>query len=111
MKKADKLVVIAYLSSSTQAPVTKFSVTVEKHCNDYLFGMVMDEAVVKASGVTPGAVVVCCSYDELLWEAEIIQWLRGFTMSFKAWQGLPLSIKSQTLTLTPKHPTLMSKGT
>jgi hypothetical protein len=28
----------------------------------------------------------------------------------KAWQGLPLGVKSHTLTLTPEHPTLRGKG-
>lgn len=63
-KKADKLVVVAYLSSSTQPPAAEFSATAEKHRDDYLFGLVTDESVIKAADVTPPAVLVYRSYDE-----------------------------------------------
>lgn len=63
-KKADKLVVVAYLASGTEAPAPEFSATAEKHRDDYLFGSTTDETVIQAAGVTPPAVVVYRSYDE-----------------------------------------------
>jgi protein disulfide-isomerase A1 len=63
-KKADKLVVIAYLPSTTAAPASEYSATAEKHRDDYLFGLSTDEAAIAAAGVTPPAVVVYRSYDD-----------------------------------------------
>ena len=63
-RKADKLVVIAYLSSPTQLPAPEFSATAEKHRDDYLFGLATDDSVIKAADVTAPAVVVYRSYDE-----------------------------------------------
>ena len=63
-KKTDKVVVVAYLSSSTQTPAAEFSATAEKHRDDYLFGMVTDESVIKAADVTPPTILVYRSFDE-----------------------------------------------
>jgi len=63
-QKADKLVVVAYLPSTSGAPAPEFSATAEKHRDDYLFGLTTDEAAIKAAGVTPPALVVYRSYDE-----------------------------------------------
>lgn len=62
-KKADKLVVIAYLLSTTAAPAPEYSATAEKHRDDYLFGLSTDEAAIAAAGVTPPAIVVYRNYD------------------------------------------------
>ncbi|KAI0320802.1 disulfide isomerase [Amylostereum chailletii] len=63
-KKADKIVAIAYLSSSTDAPAPQFSATAEKHREDYLFGLSTDEDAIEAAGVTPPAIVLYRSFDE-----------------------------------------------
>jgi protein disulfide-isomerase A1 len=62
-KKAEKLVAIAYLSSTTAAPASEYSAAAEKHRDDYLFGLATDEAAIAAAGVTPPAIVVYRSYD------------------------------------------------
>jgi protein disulfide-isomerase A1 len=63
-QKADKLVVIAYLPSSTAAPASAFSATAEKHRDDYLFGSTTDEEAISAGGVTAPAVVVYRNFDD-----------------------------------------------
>lgn len=63
-KKADKIVVIAYVSSSTDAPAPDFSATADAHRDDYLFGLATDKDVIEAEGVTPPAIVVYRSFDE-----------------------------------------------
>jgi protein disulfide-isomerase A1 len=63
-QKADKIVAIAYLASSTAAPAPEFSKAAEAHRDDYLFGIATDEDVIKAAGVTPPAIVVYRSFDE-----------------------------------------------
>lgn len=63
-KKADKFVVIAYLPSATAAPAPEFSAIAEKHREDYLFGIVTDEAAIKDAGVNSPAVVVYRSFDD-----------------------------------------------
>lgn len=55
---------MAYLSSPTQSPAAQFSATAEKHRDDYLFGLVTDESVIKDAGVEAPAVLVYRSYDE-----------------------------------------------
>ncbi|KAF9268027.1 disulfide isomerase [Marasmius fiardii PR-910] len=62
-KKADKVVAIAYVTSSSQAPAAEFSATAEKHRDDYLFGIVYDEDVQAAEAVKPPTVVVYRSFD------------------------------------------------
>jgi len=63
-QKADKIVAIAYLSSSTDAPAAEFSATAEAHRDDYLFGSTIDKAAIEAAGVTPPTIVVYRSFDE-----------------------------------------------
>ena len=63
-KKADKVVAVAFLSSSTEAPAPEFSATANKHRDDYLFGLSTDAEVAAAAGVTPPAIAVFRSFDE-----------------------------------------------
>ncbi|EJD53585.1 protein disulfide isomerase [Auricularia subglabra TFB-10046 SS5] len=63
-KAADNIVIIAYTSSSTDAPAPVFSQVAEKHRDDYLFGLSSDEAAISAAGVKPPAVVVYRKFDE-----------------------------------------------
>lgn len=63
-QKADKVVVVAYLPSSTSEPAPVFSAAAEKHRDDYLFGLSTDEANAEAAGVKPPALVVYRSFDE-----------------------------------------------
>jgi len=63
-QKADKLVVVAYLPTSTSEPAPEFSAAAEKHRDDYLFGLTTDEETIKAAGVKVPAIVVYRSYDE-----------------------------------------------
>ncbi|KAG6816918.1 hypothetical protein H0H87_001620 [Tephrocybe sp. NHM501043] len=62
--KADKLVVVAYLPTSTSIPAPEFSATAEKHRDDYLFGLSTDAEAAKAAGVEAPAIVVYRSFDE-----------------------------------------------
>ncbi|TEB35690.1 disulfide isomerase [Coprinellus micaceus] len=62
--KADKIVAIAYLPSSTAAPAAEFSAAAEAHRDDYLFGVVSDQDAAAAAGVVPPAIVVYRSFDE-----------------------------------------------
>jgi len=63
-QKADKIVAIAYLSSTTDAPAPEFSATAESHRDDYLFGLSTDKEAAEAAGVTPPAIVVYRAFDE-----------------------------------------------
>ncbi|KAJ7283611.1 protein disulfide isomerase [Mycena rebaudengoi] len=63
-KAADRVVVIAYLASSTDEPAAAFSATAEKHRDDYLFGLSTDEAAIAEAKVEVPAVVVYRSFDE-----------------------------------------------
>jgi protein disulfide-isomerase A1 len=63
-KKADKVVVLAYLPSATGALASEFSKTAEKHRDDYLFGLVTDLDAAAHSAVVPPAIVVYRSFDE-----------------------------------------------
>ncbi|KZT60221.1 hypothetical protein CALCODRAFT_492806 [Calocera cornea HHB12733] len=62
--KADRVVIVAYVSSPTDAPAPVFSSVAEAHRDDYLFGISTDPAVAKAAGVTPPAIVLYKSFDE-----------------------------------------------
>jgi protein disulfide-isomerase A1 len=62
--KADKIVAVAYLASPTDAPAAEFSSVANTHRDDFLFGLVTDEAAIKAAGVTPPAIVLYRSFDE-----------------------------------------------
>jgi protein disulfide-isomerase A1 len=61
--KSDKVVVVAYLASSTQEPSAEFSAVAEKHRDDYLFGLTTDQDAIAAAAVTPPAIVVYRSFD------------------------------------------------
>ncbi|KAJ7068313.1 thioredoxin-like domain-containing protein, partial [Mycena amicta] len=63
-KQADNVVVVAYVSSPTDAPAAAFSETAEKHRDDYLFGLSTDKDAFAAAKVTPPAVVVYRKFDE-----------------------------------------------
>jgi protein disulfide-isomerase A1 len=63
-QNADKLVVLAYVSSTTKAPAPEFTATAEKLRDDYLFGITSDAAAIAAAGVTPPAIVVYRNFDE-----------------------------------------------
>ncbi|KAF5388202.1 hypothetical protein D9615_000449 [Tricholomella constricta] len=63
-QKADKLVVVAYVPSSTSEPAPQFSAAAEKHRDEYLFGLTSDEEAIKAAGVEAPAIVVYRSFDE-----------------------------------------------
>lgn len=63
-QNADKLVVLAYVSSTTKAPAPEFSATAEKLREEYLFGITSDAAAIAAAGVTPPAIVVYRNFDE-----------------------------------------------
>jgi protein disulfide-isomerase A1 len=62
-QKADKIVAIAYVKSSSESTATEFTATAEKHRDDFLFGIVTDEDTIAAAGVTPPAIVVYRSFD------------------------------------------------
>jgi len=63
-QSADKLVVIAYLASTTSEPAAEFSATAEKYRDSFLFGLCTDEDAIAAAGVTPPAIVIYRSFDE-----------------------------------------------
>lgn len=88
--KADKLVVVAYLASTTDAPAAEFSALAEKHRDDFLFGVVTDKDVAAAAAVNPPALVVYRSFDEPTTEyplpvsdlkvAEVEDWLKDLAI-------------------------------
>ncbi|KAF9222009.1 protein disulfide isomerase [Gyrodon lividus] len=63
-QNADKIVAIAYLTSTTDAPAPEFSMTAQKHREEYLFGLSTDPEAIAAAGITPPAIVVYRSFDE-----------------------------------------------
>lgn len=63
-KKADKLVLVAYLDSDSEAPAPEFKAAAEAHRDDYLFGMSVDPEVIQAAGIKPPAIVLYRSFDE-----------------------------------------------
>jgi protein disulfide-isomerase A1 len=63
-KKADKIVALAYLTSSTDAPAAEFSATADAHRDDYLFGITTDKDAIETDGITAPAIVVYRSFDE-----------------------------------------------
>lgn len=63
-KTTDEIVAIAYVASETSAPAPAFSEAANMHRDDYLFGMVTDEAAIEAAGVTPPALVLYRKFDE-----------------------------------------------
>ncbi|EIW61974.1 protein disulfide isomerase [Trametes versicolor FP-101664 SS1] len=63
-KKADRIVALAFLPSTTAVPAPEFSSAANKHRDDYLFGLTTDESIAEAAGVTPPAIVVFRNFDE-----------------------------------------------
>jgi len=63
-KGSDKIVVVAYATSTDSAPIPAFSTVADSHRDDYLFGLSTDAEVISAAGVTPPAVVVYRKFDE-----------------------------------------------
>ncbi|KAG1778267.1 thioredoxin-like domain-containing protein, partial [Suillus placidus] len=67
-QNANKLVVLACISSTTKAPTPEFSATADKLRDEFLFGITSDAAAIAAAGITPPAIVVYCSFDEHITE-------------------------------------------
>lgn len=63
-KSADKIVVIAYLSSSSDAPAPEFLATAEKHRDDYLFGQSTDSSLIEAAELSAPAIVLYRNFDD-----------------------------------------------
>ncbi|KAF8591542.1 protein disulfide isomerase [Ramaria rubella] len=63
-KNADKVVAIAYVSQTSDAPAPSFSMTADKHRDDYLFGVTTDPKAIAAAGVTPPAIVLYRQFDD-----------------------------------------------
>ena len=63
-KNADKIVAIAYLSSSSDAPAAEFQATAEKHRDNYLFGQSTDSALIEAAELSAPAIVLYRAFDE-----------------------------------------------
>ncbi|KAI6047144.1 thioredoxin-like protein [Pisolithus marmoratus] len=61
---ADKIVAVAFVTSTSDALAPEFSVTAEKHRDDYLFGITTDPEAIAAAGVSAPAIVVYRSFDE-----------------------------------------------
>ncbi|KZP00087.1 hypothetical protein CALVIDRAFT_524999 [Calocera viscosa TUFC12733] len=62
--KADRVVIVAFVASPSDAPAPVFSSVAEAHREEYLFGISIDPAVAKAAGVTPPAIVLYKTFDE-----------------------------------------------
>jgi protein disulfide-isomerase A1 len=63
-KKADRVVVIAYVNKASDEPAPQFNIAAEQHRDDYLFGLTTDHAAMDIEGVTPPAIVIYRSFDE-----------------------------------------------
>jgi protein disulfide-isomerase A1 len=63
-QKADKVVAIAYLASSTENPAPVFSAAADKHRDDYLFGLSTDSDAIAAAGTKAPSIVVYRSFDD-----------------------------------------------
>ncbi|KAF9453077.1 disulfide isomerase [Macrolepiota fuliginosa MF-IS2] len=63
-QKSDRVVVVAYLPSSTSEAAPVFSAAAEKNRDDYLFGLSTDKDAAAAAGVKPPALVVYRNFDE-----------------------------------------------
>jgi len=63
-KKADKMVLVAFVDDESSAPATVFKNAADEHRDDYLFGLATDAEVLKAAGVTAPALVLYRSFDE-----------------------------------------------
>lgn len=63
-QKADKVVAIAYLASSTDNPAPVFSAIADKHRDEYLFGLSTDQDAIAAAGAKAPSIVVYRSFDD-----------------------------------------------
>lgn len=63
-KKADKVVVVAYLDEDDKASTEVFNGVADSLRDDYLFGVTTDATLAKAEGVKTPAVVLYKSFDE-----------------------------------------------
>ena len=63
-KAADKVVLLAYVTSTEDAPIPVFSSVADSYRDKYLFGLTTDEAAAKEAGVKPPAVVLYKKFDE-----------------------------------------------
>jgi protein disulfide-isomerase A1 len=63
-KHADKIVAIAYLSSSSDDVAAVFHATAESHRDDYLFGQSTDASVIELAGVSTPAIVLYRAFDD-----------------------------------------------
>ncbi|KAK0745921.1 protein disulfide-isomerase precursor [Schizothecium vesticola] len=63
-KKADKVVIVAYLDESDKASKEAFSAAAEKLRDNYPFGFSNDAELAKAEGVTAPAIVLYKDFDE-----------------------------------------------
>ncbi|KAF8332868.1 thioredoxin-like protein [Cantharellus anzutake] len=94
-KVADKVVVLAYATSTEEAPIPAFSSVAETYRDDYLFGLTTDEAAIKAAGVTPPAIVLYKKFDEADWirsnAIPLIDEISGENYNLYATSGLPLA--------------------
>jgi protein disulfide-isomerase A1 len=63
-KKADKVVLVAYLSADDKASSEVFTAAAEKLRDNYPFGVSTDAALAEAEGVTAPAVVLYKDFDE-----------------------------------------------
>ncbi|KAL0949515.1 hypothetical protein HGRIS_009566 [Hohenbuehelia grisea] len=89
-KKADRVVAVAYLASSTDAPAAEFSALAEKHRDDYLFGISTDKDTIALADVKPPSIVVYRSFDEpattypfpaaSVKEAELEEWINDLAI-------------------------------
>lgn len=71
-KQADKIVAIAFVSDSTEAPPA-FAAAAEKHRDDYLFGYSTDSELFAEADVSPPAIVLYRKFDEpkLLYPGDV----------------------------------------
>ncbi|KAF9487237.1 protein disulfide isomerase [Pleurotus eryngii] len=86
-----KVVVIAYLTSPTEAPADTFIALAENHRDhNYVFGLTTDNDSIDAAGVTPPAIVAYRSFDDPMTEyplpvsdataAELEEWISDLSM-------------------------------
>lgn len=63
-KKADKMVLVAFLDKETDSPADAFKAVADSHRDDYLFGLSTDTKVIESAGVKTPAIVLYRSFDE-----------------------------------------------
>ncbi|KAF7422221.1 protein disulfide-isomerase precursor [Pleurotus ostreatus] len=86
-----KVVVIAYLTSPTEAPADTFIAVADNHRDhNYVFGLTTDNDAIDAAGVTPPAIVAYRSFDDPMTEyplpvsdataAELKEWISDLSI-------------------------------